>query len=74
MNLHELMSKNWRALGDAGAFMHEVMGSRFDFSDIVYTPPTEIFEGEKVLHVDSITRAWAVGDTRHHNVDGLARH
>jgi len=50
-NLHELMSKNWRALGEAGAFMYEVMGSRFDFSDIVYTPPTELFDGEMVLHV-----------------------
>jgi glyoxylase-like metal-dependent hydrolase (beta-lactamase superfamily II) len=51
--LHELVTKNWRALGEAGAFMHEVLGSRFDFSDIVHTPPTELFDGEMVLHVGS---------------------
>jgi cyclase len=34
--LHELSTK-WRALGEAGAFMHEVVGSRCDFSDIVQT-------------------------------------
>jgi cyclase len=51
--LHELVTTTWRALGEAGAFMHEVMGSRFDFSDIVHTPPTELFDGEMVLHVGS---------------------
>ena len=51
--LHELMTTKWRALGEAGAFMHEVIGSRFDFSDIVHTPPTEMFDGEMVLHVGS---------------------
>lgn len=51
--LHELVTTQWRALGEAGAFMHEVIGSRFDFSDIVHTPPTELFDGEMVLHVGS---------------------
>ena len=51
--LHELVTTRWRALGEAGAFMHEVIGSRFDFSDIVHTPPTELFDGEMVLHVGS---------------------
>ncbi|MDE5444688.1 MBL fold metallo-hydrolase [Bradyrhizobium sp. CSA207] len=41
----------WRALGDAGAFMHEVMGSRFDLSDIVAAPPTTTFDGSLSLNV-----------------------
>ncbi|WP_426409681.1 MBL fold metallo-hydrolase [Bradyrhizobium ganzhouense] len=45
----------WRALGDAGAFMHEVMGSRFDFADIVATPPTTTFDGSLTLKVGSKT-------------------
>jgi cyclase len=44
---------NWRELGDAGAFLHEVMGSRFDFSGIEYTPPTEVFDDTLTLHVGS---------------------
>lgn len=44
--------RNWRNMGEAGAFMHEVMGSRFAFTDeIVHTPPTETFEGELTLRV-----------------------
>jgi glyoxylase-like metal-dependent hydrolase (beta-lactamase superfamily II) len=42
---------NWKNLGDAGAFMHEVMGSRFDFSDIIATPPTLTFNGSLSLNV-----------------------
>ena len=45
------MMHNWRDLGEAGAFMHEMMGSRFDFDGIVYTPPTETFERDLTLHV-----------------------
>ena len=41
----------WQSLGDAGAFMHEVMGSRFDFSDIVAAPPTTTFDGSLSLTV-----------------------
>jgi cyclase len=44
---------NWKQLGDAGAFLHEVMGSRFDFSDVVNTPPQDVFEGAKSLRVGS---------------------
>jgi len=42
---------NWRQLGAAGAFMHEVMGSRFNFTGIVNTPPRETFEGVMSLNV-----------------------
>jgi glyoxylase-like metal-dependent hydrolase (beta-lactamase superfamily II) len=39
-------------LGEAGAFMWEVMGSRFHFFDgIRYTPPTEVFDGAMTMHV-----------------------
>lgn len=44
---------NWRNLGDGGKFMHEAMGSRFDFSGVVYTPPTDLFQGERKLTVGS---------------------
>jgi cyclase len=50
--LRERMN-NWKQLGEAGAFMHEVMGSRFDFSGVVNVPPTEAFEGKMSLRVGS---------------------
>ena len=31
--------------------MYEMMGSKFDFSDVVHTPPTELFAGELKLSV-----------------------
>jgi glyoxylase-like metal-dependent hydrolase (beta-lactamase superfamily II) len=43
--------QNWRALGAGGTFLHETMGSRFDFSGIVLTPPTRLFDGELTLKV-----------------------
>ena len=45
------MMRNWRALGEAGAFLHEVMGSRFEFDGIVHTPPTRVFDGSLELSV-----------------------
>jgi cyclase len=48
-----LVTTKWRVLGEAGAFMHEIIGSRFDFSDIVHTLPTELFDDEMMLHVGS---------------------
>lgn len=48
--LRERMA-NWKELGEAGAFMHEVMGSRFDFAGVVNTPPTTAFDGEMSLQV-----------------------
>jgi glyoxylase-like metal-dependent hydrolase (beta-lactamase superfamily II) len=50
--LRERMS-NWKQLGEAGAFMHEVMGSRFDFSGVVNVPPSDVFEGAMSLRVGS---------------------
>jgi cyclase len=51
--LYQMMTVNWQALGEAGRFMYEMMGSRFDFSDVVHTPPTDLFEGELTLSVGS---------------------
>lgn len=48
--LRERMN-NWKQLGQAGAFMHEVMGSRFDFSGVINTPPTVAFDGQMSLRV-----------------------
>ncbi|MDB5514382.1 MAG: fold metallo-hydrolase [Tardiphaga sp.] len=50
--LRERMS-NWKQLGEAGAFMHEVMGSRFDFSGVVNVPPSDAFDGAMSLRVGS---------------------
>ena len=43
--------RNWRQLGDAGAFLHEVMGSRFKWDDVINTPPTRVFDDELQLKV-----------------------
>ena len=52
-HLVQLMN-NWRAMGEAGAFMHEVMGSRFEFTKaIVHTPPTRTFDQQLSLKVGS---------------------
>jgi glyoxylase-like metal-dependent hydrolase (beta-lactamase superfamily II) len=46
------MMGNWRAMGEAGAFLHEVMGSRFAFTDaIVATPPNRTFDQALTLQV-----------------------
>ncbi len=47
------MMNNWRAMGEGGAFMHEMMGARFDFEGIVHTPPTETFIDEMQVRVGS---------------------
>jgi cyclase len=47
------MMRNWRSLGPAAAFFHEVMGTRFDFEGITLTLPTRTFDGELSLAVGS---------------------
>lgn len=42
---------DWRAQGEAGAFLHEVMGSRFDFSGVEARLPQETFSGVLELEV-----------------------
>jgi len=39
--------------GEAGAFFHEVLGSRFDFSDIRAVLPSRTFDRELMLRVGS---------------------
>lgn len=47
--------RDWRNQGEGGAFVHEMMGSRFDFDGIVFTPPTETFDRSLTLDVGSKT-------------------
>lgn len=45
------MQQRWREFGEAGLAVHELYGGRFDWTGVVYTPPTETFEHELVVHV-----------------------
>ena len=42
---------DWRKMGEAGAFFHEVMGSRFDWQGISLTLPTRRFDGALTVRV-----------------------
>ncbi len=54
------MSQNWQTMGEAGEFMFETMGRKFDFTGVTVTPPTRTFVGEMDVQV---------GDKRVHLVD-----
>jgi cyclase len=43
--------RDWQKFGEAGAFFHEVMGSRFDWNGIALTLPTRRFDGALTLRV-----------------------
>jgi len=45
------MERNWRALGPGAAFLHEAMGRKFKWDDVVNTLPTRTFDGELKLAV-----------------------
>lgn len=45
------MQRNWRQLGEAGAFLHEVMGSKFKWDDVTNTLPTRVFDDKLKLKV-----------------------
>jgi glyoxylase-like metal-dependent hydrolase (beta-lactamase superfamily II) len=45
------MQRNWRSLGPGGAFLHEAMGSKFKWDDVVNTLPTRTFDSELKLAV-----------------------
>jgi cyclase len=45
------MQRNWRQLGPGGAFLHEVMGSKFKWDDVINTLPTRVFDGELRLTI-----------------------
>lgn len=72
------LADNWQAMGDAGAFLYETMGRKFDWSDLEPLPvPGRTFEqaltlqvGDKTVdlfdlgpaHTSSDTIAWIPGD------------
>jgi len=43
--------QRWQEFGDAGAFLHEVMGSRFELHGVPTVFPKQTFERELTLHV-----------------------
>jgi glyoxylase-like metal-dependent hydrolase (beta-lactamase superfamily II) len=45
------MERNWRALGPGGAFLHEAMGRKFKWDDVVNTLPTRTFDDALKLAV-----------------------
>lgn len=45
------MQRRWQDYGEAGAALNELYGGKFDWSDVVYTPPTESFERELTVRV-----------------------
>lgn len=48
------MMAGWEAQGEAGRFLHEMMGARFDFSGIRHTPPTETFSGSRRMQLGDL--------------------
>lgn len=48
---YQSLLANWRSLGVAGQFWYEVVGSRFDFSGIRLTLPSETFDGRMDVRV-----------------------
>lgn len=64
------MMRDWRNLGQAGAFMHEVMGSRFFFDDVRHVEPSRTFDesltlqvGAKRVELVNVGPAHTKGDT-----------
>ena len=61
--------RNWRALGDAGKFVHENLGGKFDFTDVTLTLPSETFDqrldltvGNKEVQLIEVGPAHTAGD------------
>jgi len=61
---------HWQEFGEAGAFMHEVMGGVFELDGIPFTPPTRTFEtdltlnlGGKEIRMIKVGPAHTQGDT-----------
>jgi glyoxylase-like metal-dependent hydrolase (beta-lactamase superfamily II) len=62
--------RNYKELGDGGEFLMRTMGRVFDFSGIVYTPPSKTFEGQldvkvgnKTVRLVEVGPAHTAGDT-----------
>ena len=65
--------KNWRALGDAGKFVHENLGGKFDFEGVTLTLPSETFDqrldltvGNKEVQLIEVGPAHTAGDVLIH--------
>jgi glyoxylase-like metal-dependent hydrolase (beta-lactamase superfamily II) len=61
--------KNWQALGDAGKFVHENLGGKFDFEGVTLTLPSETFDqrldltvGNKEVQLIEVGPAHTAGD------------
>ncbi len=61
--------KNWQALGDAGKFVHENLGGKFDFAGVTLTLPSETFDqrldltvGNKDVQLIEVGPAHTAGD------------
>jgi glyoxylase-like metal-dependent hydrolase (beta-lactamase superfamily II) len=61
--------KNWQALGDAGKFVHENLGGKFDFTGVTLTLPSETFDqrldltvGDKDVQLIEVGPAHTAGD------------
>jgi cyclase len=61
--------KNWQALGDAGKFVHENLGGKFDFEGVTLTLPSETFDqrldltvGAKEVQLIEVGPAHTAGD------------
>lgn len=62
--------RNWRELGDAGVFIHENLGGKFDLDNMELVLPTETFEhtltltvGSKRIELHNVGPAHTGGDT-----------
>lgn len=65
--------RNWEQQGEGGAFIREMIGDRFDFDGIVFTPPTRTFEdhlklsvGDKTVELVNVGPAHTSGDVLVH--------
>ncbi len=65
--------KNWQALGDAGKFVHENLGGKFDFEGVTLTLPSETFDqrldltvGNKEVQLIEVGPAHTAGDVLVH--------
>jgi glyoxylase-like metal-dependent hydrolase (beta-lactamase superfamily II) len=64
------LKKNYKQLGEGGAFLYEVMGQHFAWEDVRYTAPTRTFSGQldlkigdKAVHLIYAGPAHTKGDT-----------
>lgn len=67
------MLKNWKQMGDVGAFFHKIFGA-FDFAGVTYRLPDETFSGEttvrvgdKPVHLIEVGPAHTMGDVIVHS-------